>query len=81
MRIGDNLICVFNQPLPGRSCAPELKLLNCYTVQDIFIDSKGNSHIDVGLPLKINYVTSYATNEMLPDKTHWCHPNRFILMP
>lgn len=81
MNIGDNLICVFNVPLPGNTCAPDLKLLSHYTVLDIFVDSKGYKHIDVGLPLLVSQVASYATREILPDKTHWCHPNRFILKP
>jgi hypothetical protein len=66
--------------LPGKSHAPDLRGDKEYECRSVHLDSKGNPHIDVGLPLKINFVTSYATGEELPDTTHWCHPNRFVII-
>jgi hypothetical protein len=79
IEIGTKLKCIFNQPLPGNDHAPELELGKEYTCKGFHLES-GNLHIDVGLPLKLNYVRSYATDVELPKTTHWCHPNRFIVI-
>jgi len=78
IQVGDKLKCIFAEKLPGKEVGPDLKKGDDYECKAVHLDSKGNPHIDVGLPLKISHVTSFATNEMLPDNTHWCHPNRFI---
>lgn len=80
IKVGDKLKCIFDTPLPGNTHKPELEAGKDYSCKSIHLDSKGNAHIDVGLPLKINHVTSYATKEELPGTTHWCHPNRFIII-
>lgn len=80
IKVGDKLKCVFNQILPGNDCAPSLVPGNLYDCKAIHVDSKGNPHIDVGLPLRFTYVKSFATGEELPKTTHWCHPNRFIII-
>lgn len=80
IQIGDRLKCIFTQKLPGKDYSPSLKLEGEYECKSIHLDSGGNSHIDVGLPLELNYVKSYATGEELPKTTHWCHPNRFIVI-
>lgn len=77
--VGDTLKCVFNQPLPGNDHAPELELGKEYPCVATYTEN-GNLHIGVGLPLKIGYVSSYATGEHLPSVTHWCHPNRFVIV-
>lgn len=77
---GMKLKCIFSQKLPGKEVCPELKQDEEYECKAVHLDSKGNAHIDVGLPLKINFVNSYATGEELPDTTHWCHPNRFVIV-
>lgn len=80
IQIGDKLHCIFNEPLPGKDYAPALKKDGFYDCKGIHLDSKGNPHIDVGLPLELNYVKSFETDEDLPKTTHWCHPNRFIIV-
>lgn len=74
------LRCIFAEKLPGKDKGPDLKKGDEYECKAIFYDSKGNPHIDVGLELKINHVTSFATGEELPGNTHWCHPNRFVVI-
>ncbi len=76
---GAILKCIFAEKLPGKEHGPNLKKGDEYVCKAIFYDAKGNAHIDVGLPLEINSVTSFATGEELPPTTHWCHPNRFIV--
>lgn len=77
---GMKLRCIFSQKLPGKEHGPNLKQNEEYECRSVHLDSKGNAHIDVALPLEINYVTSYATSEELPGTTHWCHPNRFVII-
>lgn len=79
MKKGDSVKCIFNAILPGNVKGPSLEAGKDYTVADVFTDKGGNLHVDVGLPLEIGYVTSYATKEELPGDVHWCHPNRFVL--
>ena len=74
------LKCIFSQKLPGKEHGPNLKQNETYKCLGVHLDSKGNPHIDIGLPLEINYVSSYATGEELPPTTHWCHPNRFVVI-
>lgn len=74
------LKCIFSQKLPGKDYAPALKQDEEYICKAVHLDSGGNVHIDVGLKLELNYIKSYATGEELPDTTHWCHPNRFVIL-
>lgn len=78
--VGAKLKCIFAEKLPGKDKGPELVKGNEYECKSIHLDSKGNPHIDVGLALEINSVTSFATGEELPPNTHWCHPNRFVVI-
>lgn len=80
-KIDDVVIAKNNAPLPGNQKSPELEIDKEYTVKEILLDSKGNQHLDVGLPSSLNYVTSYETKEELErgDEIHWCHPSRFVL--
>lgn len=80
IKIGKKLKVVFDQMLPGNEAKPAIKNGEEYECLGVFCDSKGNEHIDIGLDLRLNYVTSYATQEELPKTTHWCHPNRFIVL-
>ena len=78
---GQKVIAINNKPLAGRSVAPKLEIDKEYEILSIVLDSKGNQHLNVGLPSELNYVTSFETSEELPDgvKIHWCHPSRFRL--
>lgn len=84
IKVGDKLKCIFNQALPGNDYAPKLVLGEEYICKAILSESFGDEdmcyHIDVGLPLTLNWVKSYATGKELPSTTHWCHPNRFITL-
>lgn len=80
IKVGDKLKCIFAEPLPGNDKAPELKRNDFYECKSIHLDKLGKPHIDVGLPLTLKYVTSFHTGEELPKTTHWCHPNRFIIV-
>ena len=79
---GSKLKCIFDACLPGKDVRPPLVLGDYYTCEDIIIDSKGNEHIDAGIPLpeEVNFVTSYATGEVVSKTKHLCHPNRFIVI-
>lgn len=79
--IGEPVICVNDQVLVGNEIGPPVTLYAHYDrINDIFVDSKGNQHLDVGIKSTIEFVTSYETGEKLPhsDKIWWCHPSRFI---
>lgn len=78
LQVGDTVRVVFNQKLPGCDIGPNLKQGDTHEVFNVYTDKKGNDHIDIGLVLQCNYVSSYATGEILPGNVHWCHPNRFI---
>lgn len=80
IKIGDTLKAIFIQPLPGKNVVPALNIKHEYVCKDIFYDKDDNPHIDVGLRMTHDWVTSYATGEILPNHTHWCHPNRFIII-
>jgi len=77
--IGDDVTVENVKPLGNNEHAPELKLGEKKKVKDIFVDSKGFQHLDVGLKSYLNYVRSFETGETLPksDEIHWCHPSRF----
>lgn len=77
---GQTLKCIKITPLPGNKIAPPLVLNAEYVCKSVHLDSKENPHIDVGLPMEYEYVTSYETKEVLPPSTHWCHPTRFIIL-
>lgn len=80
-KVGDVVIAKNNKALPGNDRAPALELEKEYPVIEVILDSKGNQHLDVGLPSNLNYVTSHETGEELPrgNEIHWCHPSRFVL--
>jgi hypothetical protein len=80
IQVGDKLRAIFTQALPHNDVAPELKHGMEYECKGVHTDAKGFDHIDVGLPVKWSYVTSYATGERLPQTCHWCHPNRFLII-
>jgi len=86
IEVGDKLKCIFVSTLPENETGPAasgLQLNQEYPCLQVFTDAGGNDHIDVGLvrnPDKVGYVTSYATKQKLPGMTHWCHPNRFIIV-
>lgn len=77
--VGDNVTCLNNKPLTGNIVAPLLKVGEIYPIKEIFLDSRGFQHLDIGLPSKYNYIKSYETGEDLPKgkEIHWCHPSRF----
>lgn len=81
MKTGDKIKCVNNSPLEGNNIAPPL-IGKEYTVKEVILDSKGNSHLDVGLKSRYNFITSFETKEELPrgNYVHWCHPSRFALL-
>ncbi|HEY0979898.1 MAG TPA: hypothetical protein VGE18_00610 [Candidatus Paceibacterota bacterium] len=77
--IDQEVVCVNASPLPGNEIGPPLKEGKKYPVHNIVLDSEGNQHLDVGLKSTYNYISSYETEEELPNgnKIHWCHPTRF----
>lgn len=78
-QVGNTLLVIFNQKLPGKDEGPAIKQGEQYVLKAIHVDSMGFEHYDIGLPLTIAYVTSFQTGETLPKGTHWCSPNRFVL--
>jgi hypothetical protein len=80
IKVGDKLRCILIDKLPDKEHAPDLKLNEEYTCLHIFLDKEDNQHIDVGLPLALNWITSFETGETLPGTCHWCHPSRFEII-
>ena len=80
--VGQIVRPTFFMPLPEREVTPPLGPGKTYPVKGITVDSKGNQHLDLGLPSKYSFVRSYETDEPLPngDTIHWCHPGRFELV-
>lgn len=80
-KIGDTVVCNNILPLHKKKIAPPLRSGSTYEVRKIFIDSKGNQHLDVGLASEYEYISSFETGEHLPDgdSIHWCHPSRFLI--
>jgi hypothetical protein len=75
---GQKVKVIFTQLLPGKEVAPALTHGQAYEVKAVHTDSKGNQHIDVGLKMDVEFIKSFATDEMLPAGIRWCHPNRFV---
>lgn len=77
--LGDSVKCVSINYLKGKLIAPPLELAQDYEVMAIFLDKRGNQHLDVGLKSVYHYISSFETGEHLPkgDQMHWCHPSRF----
>jgi hypothetical protein len=77
--IGQTVTCKNAAPLPKKKIAPPVRVGASYVIKDIFVDSKGHQHIDIGLVSEYEYISSFETGEHLPngDKIHWCHPSRF----
>ncbi len=79
---GEIIKPTFFLPLPNREVAPPLEPERSYPIKSIALDSKGNQHINVGLPSKYSSIRSYETGEHLHngDTIHWCHPCRFRIV-
>jgi hypothetical protein len=78
--VGDEVKVVNNHLLEGNTIKPNLVLHAKHEVKDVFVCGCGEVHLDIGLPLEINYVSCYKCREELPLKnnTHWCNSIRFI---
>lgn len=81
MNINDKVICISNKPLSGNDIAPQLVEGQEYSIQEIHTCKCGKEHINVGLPMEVNYVRCYDCREELPTTSHWCHPSRFVKQP
>jgi hypothetical protein len=79
VKIGDTVTVIKDQPLEGNSIGPNLEIGQEHEVNSIHECSCGQSHIDIRLPLEINYVTCYNCGAQLPKSTQWCHPSRFTV--
>lgn len=77
IEVGNNLKCVNDKPLGTNTVGPAVAVDQSYNAQEVFTCGCGRQHINVGLPLILNYVTCYDCHEELPDTNHWCHPSRF----
>ena len=88
IKIGDKLIVLNKEPLPGNKIAPPLQIeedvdggmkLKQYEALEVFTCACGQTHINVGLTSVQNYISCYNCTEELPRGTeiHWCHPSRF----
>lgn len=76
---GTVIICKNIEPLPGNKIAPTLELDKEYIIKTLFKCHCGEEHVDVGLPLEINYVECHKCRETLPPIAHWCHSSRFVM--
>lgn len=80
IKAGDKLKCIFDAVLPGNTCGPKVKAGTNYECVSVHTDKSGRDHINIGLALTVGSVSAYETGEDLPGTTHWCHPNRFIIV-
>lgn len=77
IKVGDSIICIKVEPMPKNDKAPELELNKEYIAKELFQCGCGELHINIGLPLNLNYVECYKCRETLPNTNHWCHYSRF----
>ena len=77
---GDVVQVWHTEPLPGKKVGP--KFQHGTIVLNVFTDSAGYQHLDIGIKTDLNFITSYETGEKLPSENnvHWCHPLRFHLV-
>lgn len=81
----EDIVKIINDaPLSGNSIAPPVVIGEEHSVKNIFLDSQGNQHLDLGYISKYSWVTSWETNEILPNSNfngvHWIHPSRVKLV-
>lgn len=78
----DDIVKVTNDaPLSGNFIAPPVVIGEEYPVKNIFLDKMGNQHLDLGLKSQHNWITSWETNEILPNEdVHWVHPSRVVFI-
>lgn len=76
--VGDIVKITDDSPLSGNKIAPPVTVGDEYPIRNIVIDRKGNQHLDLGLESKYEYISSWETEEHLPDgdKIHWVSPWR-----
>lgn len=77
MKEGDKLKCIKTDPFPANEVAPSLEIEAEYKAKEVFICSCGQEHVNVGLPMNVNYVECYKCREKLPPTNHWCNSSRF----
>jgi hypothetical protein len=70
-------LCINDQPMPGNSIGPEVKVGTLYDIKDVYVCKCGEKHFNIGLPLKLNFVECYKCRETLSPTNHWCHSSRF----
>lgn len=73
------MICINIEPLEGNTIAPPLELNKEYNVIKSYDCKCGQTHYDVGLKSKHNWISCYKCKKEIPqgDIIHWCHPSRF----
>lgn len=74
---GELITCINIEPLKNNSIAPDLELNKEYSVKELFTCKCGEKHVNIGLPLNVNFVECYKCRETLPKTNHWCHSSRF----
>lgn len=81
--VGNQVIAVNTDCLPGNRIAPPLKKTEFYHVEQVYTCQCGQEHLHVGLQSVANYVGCYRCGLEIPegDVKHWCHPSRFINRP
>jgi len=80
--IDDEVRIINDAPLSGNTIAPPVIIGEKYKVKNIVLDKDLNQHLDLGLASMYNYITSWETEEQLPegDTVHWVHPSRVELV-
>ena len=80
--VGDIVKAINDAPLSGNTVAPPIVIGEEYEVKNIVLDRMNNQHLDFGFKSNYNFITSWETNEELPngDEVHWVHPNRVIFI-
>ena len=83
---GDLVNCIDDKPLSKTQIGPVLTKNLVYEVQDKFVDSNGNEHLDIGLKMYIGFVSCLETGLVLAEQDidekprkfpHYCYPARF----
>ena len=71
--------CINTEVLAKSGYKPNLELEKTYPLLESIKCSCGQTHYDVGLKTKLNFITCYKCGEELPIRSdiHWCNSIRF----
>jgi hypothetical protein len=71
-----------NKALSSSGIKPELNIGDKHKVKETCTCKCGQTHLDIGLVSKYNYISCYKCGEELPrgSSIHWCNSIRFNIV-